>query len=354
MMCHMDSLIDTVIIGGGQSGLAAARAFTGAGLRPVLLEAGPSPTGSWPHYYDSLTLFSPARYSALPGLRFPGDPDRYPHRDEVADYLTRYASLLDADIRPRHTVTEVSPVQDGFAVRTSDGLTLHARSVVAASGSFSNPYRPALPGLDTFTGTVLHSAAYRSPEPFAGRRVIVVGAGNTALQVAVELAAHAHVSLATRAPISYARQRPLGRDLHFWLTVSGLDRLPIGPLIRRKPGVPVLDTGRYRAAVRRGAPGHRPMWSGIDGDRLIWADGTQERFDTILLATGYRPALPYLKNLDLTQRRGISVAHPGLAFLGLEWQRTLASNTLRGVGADARHIAGRLSSELVPSRRTVS
>jgi putative flavoprotein involved in K+ transport len=353
MMSGMDSLIDTLIVGGGQSGLAAVRALTEVGLKPVLLEAGPTTAGSWPHYYDSLTLFSPARYSALPGLRFPGDQDRYPHRDEVVEYLTNYAATLDADLRTEHTVTGVSLVDDGFAVETA-ATTLHARSVIAASGSFANPYRPALPGLDAFTGTVLHSAGYRSPEPFAGHRVLVVGAGNTALQVAVELAGHAHTSLATRAPVRYARQRPLGRDLTFWLTISGIDGLPVGPLLRRQPTVPVLDTGRYRAAVRRGAPDRRPLWISIEDDHLIWADGTRERFDTILLATGYRPALPYLEGLDLAQRRGLSLAHPGLAFLGLEWQRSLASNTLRGVGADARYIAKRLAAELLPARRNVS
>ena len=93
---------DAIVVGAGQAGLAAARSLLARGLNPVVLEAGPEPVGSWPRYYDSLVLFSPARYSALPGLPFPGDPQRYPHRDEVVDYLRRYAATLDADTRIRH------------------------------------------------------------------------------------------------------------------------------------------------------------------------------------------------------------------------------------------------------------
>ncbi|WP_328724509.1 NAD(P)-binding domain-containing protein [Streptomyces sp. NBC_00259] len=98
--------LDVAIIGGGQSGLAAAHAVRQQGLAPVVLEASAKPCGSWPHYYDSLTLSSPARYSSLPGLPFGGDPDRYPHRDEVVAHLQRYADRLDAGIRTGHRVTD--------------------------------------------------------------------------------------------------------------------------------------------------------------------------------------------------------------------------------------------------------
>ena len=110
---------DAIVIGAGQSGLAAAHALRQAGLAPVVLEAGPEPVGSWPHYYDSLTLFSPARYSSLPGLSFPGDPDRYPHRDEVADYLRRYATHLEVDIRTGTRVDTITATPGGYRVQAS-------------------------------------------------------------------------------------------------------------------------------------------------------------------------------------------------------------------------------------------
>jgi putative flavoprotein involved in K+ transport len=337
-----------IVIGAGQSGLAAARALLARGVQPVVLEAGPEPVGSWPRYYDSLTLFSPARYSALPGLPFPGDPEHYPHRDEVVDYLRRYAATLDADIRTGQRVLEVHAEDHGFTVHTPTDV-LAAPLLIAATGGFGNPRLPRLPGLDSFTGDVLHAGEYRSPHRFAGQHVVVVGGRNSAAQIAVELTRHARVTLATRGPIKYAPQRPLGRDAHWWSTVVGYDHLPIGHLLRTKPGIPVVDDGTYRVAIEAGRPPRRPMFTGIDGDQVTWPDGRRERVDTILLATGYRPDLGYLAPLDTLdttgeprQSRGLSCTHPGLGYVGLEWQRSFASATLRGVGRDADYLTARL------------
>ncbi|MFB7327106.1 flavin-containing monooxygenase [Streptomyces sp. NPDC056190] len=345
---------DVVVIGAGQSGLAAAHALLREGLRPVVLEASDRAAGSWPRYYDSLTLFSPARYSSLPGMPFPGtDPDRYPHRDEVVAYLTAYADQLDADIRTGQRVTGVRRVRTGFEVELQDGrLATHA--VVAASGTFGRPHRPVLPGLDGFTGTVLHTAQYRSPEPFTGQRIVVVGAGNSAVQIATELARTATVTLASRNAVRFAAQHILGRDLHFWLERTGLDIAPLGRLVRTPPTQLVIDDGRYRTALAAGRPDRRPLFIGADGAKLLWPDGTREGVDTILLATGYRPDLPYLAGLDGARdgsghprhREGIATGVPGLAFVGLEWQRSLSSSSLRGVGRDAARVARRLASRL--------
>ncbi|MET9358391.1 NAD(P)/FAD-dependent oxidoreductase [Streptomyces sp. NPDC006617] len=206
--------VDVAVIGGGQSGPATAHALRRRGLEPVVLEASAQASGSWPRYYDSLTLFSPAGHSSLPGLPFGGDPDRYPHRDEVVAHLLRYADRLDADIRTGVRVREVGIADGVFTLAPEEGGHLSARGVVAASGTFGRPYRPALPGLGDFAGAVLHATAYRAPKPFAGLwvpprpeaegpppaggwgRVVVVGAGNSAVQIAAELAVHARVTLA--------------------------------------------------------------------------------------------------------------------------------------------------------------
>ncbi|GAB2627858.1 ArsO family NAD(P)H-dependent flavin-containing monooxygenase [Streptomyces capparidis] len=348
--------VDAVVIGAGQSGLAAARALTQHGLKPVVLEASEQAAGAWPRYYDSLTLFSPARYSSLPGMPFTGgSPDRYPHRDEVVAYLTAYAARLDAEIRTRSRVTAVRADGDGFTVELEDGGSLEARAVVAASGSFGRPHRPALPGLEHFTGTLLHAAEYRNPEPFAGQRVIVVGAGNSAVQIAAELASAARVTLATRHPVKFARQRTLGRDLHFWLKWTGIDTAPLGRFVRTAPTQPVFDDGRYRAALAAGAPDRRELFTAVEEGKVTWSDGRVEEVDAIVLATGYRPDLPYLADLGALDaagnplhRGGASLTHPGLAFVGLEWQRSPSSNSLRGVGRDAARVTRRLAAQ--PSR----
>ncbi|PZG16910.1 flavin-containing monooxygenase [Nonomuraea aridisoli] len=337
--------MDTIVIGAGQSGLAAARALRDCGITPVILEAGDQPTGSWADYYDSLTLFSPARYSTMPGLDFPGDPDRYPSRDEVVAYLQHYADTLDVEIRTRVRVASVeADGAGGFLIHPAGGDTLHTQAVVAASGSFGNAYIPSLPG--HFTGQALHVADYRNPKHYAGQRVVVVGAGNSAVQVGYELAQMATVTLATRGPIQFMPQFIGGKDVHYWHATTGFDTLPAEWLARIATGTPVLDTGDYAAAVETGRLERRPMFSAFDGDHVVWADGTRERVDTVIYATGYRPHLEYLRPLGCLDDNGIplhtggiSTTHLGLAYVGLEFQRSFASNTLRGVHRDAEHIA---------------
>ncbi|NKZ02352.1 flavin-containing monooxygenase [Actinomadura latina] len=358
-----------VVIGGGQAGLATAHTARSLGLAPLVLEAAERPAGSWPHYYDSLTLFSPARRSALPGAPFPGDPDGYPTRDEVVAYLADYAAHLDADIRAGHRVAEVAEVaaaedgaRGGFEVATTGGEVFAAPLVIAATGGFSRPHRPDLPGLDGFTGTVLHSSDYRRPEPFAGRRVVIVGAGNSAVQIAIELAGIADVTLATRHPLRFMAQRLLGVDVHIWLQRTGLDTAGWArPLLTGGKGTPVMDTGTYRDAIATGNPDRRPMFSHLDGDQVVWSDGTREHADVVLLATGYRPGVDYLAGLGALDddgqprhRGGVSLTHPGLGYVGLEWQRSFASATLRGVAADARHVLTRLCEQMRTSGRALT
>ncbi|MEV1289209.1 NAD(P)/FAD-dependent oxidoreductase [Micromonospora sp. NPDC049679] len=358
-------LIDILVIGGGQAGLVAAHAARQHGLHALILEGGPTATGSWSRYYDSLRLFSPARYSSLPGFAFPGDPDRYPTRDEVVGYLADYAARLDTPIETATRVTAVARTDEGFAVTAADGRGFEARTVVSATGGFGRPYRPDLPGLDTFAGTVLHSADYRRPQPFVGQRVIVVGAGNSAVQIAAELAEVARVTLTSRSPVRFAPQRPLGIDLHAWLHRTGAELLP---LRGRRGGraTPVLDTGRYRAALADGRPDWRPMFTTVGPEGVVWADGTTDAVDAILLATGFRPEVSHLAGCYGPDGRpavddrghpvhtgGVSTTVPGLGFVGLELQRGLASATLRGVSRDARRVIPRVNAG-VPARSVIT
>lgn len=350
-----------VIVGGGQSGLVAARAAVDAGLRPVVLEAGERPVGSWPRYYDSLRLFSPTQFNSLPGRLFPGDPDDYPARDVVVDYLAHYAQGLDVEIRAKSCVTAVKSSGAGFTVHIADGDTLSAAGVVAASGSFSNPYVPRLPGQEAFAGELLHVADYRRPEAYAGRRVVVVGAGNSAVQVGYELAQVATTTLATRHPLHFWAQRVDGRDVHHRLVSTGFDLLSPPWLQYLVKGTPVLDTGEYRRAVESGLLDRRPMFTAFDGDRIVWADGRHEHVDVVLFATGYRPSLGYLRPLgalaaDGTPQHvgGISTTHLGLVYVGLEFQRSFSSNTLRGVHRDAKHVMAPLAAHVFGAADEVS
>ncbi|MFD4177211.1 flavin-containing monooxygenase [Streptomyces anulatus] len=341
---------DLIVIGAGQSGLATAALAGRHGFARVLvLESAEEPGGAWPRYYDSLTLFSPARYSSLPGMRFPGDPDRYPRRDEVVDYLRAYAERLPASIRTSTSVASVTRQDGVWRVRSKDGREFTAPAVIAATGDYGTPFLPDIPGSAGFGGRVLHAADYRSPGPFAGQRVIVAGGGNSAIQIAAELGQAADTTLATRRPVAWTPQKPLGRDLHWWLKHTRLDIAPIRRLLAKVP-VSVIDDGHYRATLDRHAVDRRDMFSRFTTDGVLWADGTKEAVDAVVFATGYRPVFDYLTGsgaLDAAgspvHRGGLSTAVRGLGFVGMEFQRSFSSKTLRGVGRDAAWLLDRLS-----------
>lgn len=192
---------------------------------------------------------------------------------------------------------------------------------------------------------MLHVADYRRAEPFRGQRIVIVGGANAAVRVGVELADVADVTLATRSPIRYLPQHLLGRDIHFWLRLSGLDRTQW----TNGRTTPVYASERQRAAFATNRLQRRPLFQRFTDDGVVWGDGCQEAVDTVMFATGYRPNLGYLTTLgalsevgDVLQRRGLSTSVPGLGYVGLARQRSVASTTLRGVGADAKIVVDHL------------
>jgi putative flavoprotein involved in K+ transport len=352
--------VDTLVIGAGQAGLAAGYHLQRAGQSFSILDAATQPGGSWPQYYDSLRLFSPAGFSSLPGLRFPGDPESYPARDEVIAYLRDYANHFHLPIVTNTRVAHIARENGLFVVQTENGQAFQARSLIAATGSFHRPHLPTIPGQELFGGTILHSYAYQSPMLFHGQRIVVVGAGNSAVQIATELAQVADVSLATRTPVRFVNQRPYGRDVHFWWWLTRLDRRPIDSRLAqwlerraKNTGRRVLDTGVYRAALAAGRPVQQPMFVRFTENGVAWDDGQAELVDTVIFATGYRPNLDYLAPLgaldaegQVLHQHGISQTVPGLYFVGLSNQRTYGSATLRGVGSDAAVVVRHLTRHL--------
>jgi len=349
-----------VVIGAGQSGLAAARALRELNISAVVLEAGDRPAGSWPCYYDSLQAFSPAGFNSMLGMPFPGDPGRYPTRDEVADYLERYAAALDVEIQTNTRVVTVRQEDREFVVVTADGRQLRAAGIVAASGSFSSPYRPTFPGEKSFTAELSHVADYRNPAPYIGKRVIVVGAGDSAAQVANELAPIANITLAARHPVRFIPQRIGGEDVHYWLRETGFDSLPAEWLSKITGGSVITDSVGFQQTLADGLLDVRPMFIALDADHVVWNVDERERVDAVILATGYRPSLDYLRELGALDTHGaplhaggISTTHLGLVYLGLEFQRSYASNTLRGVSADASAVIAPLVAWIRDAPRTI-
>lgn len=341
---------DALVLGAGQAGLATAYHLQQRGLHFQVLEASHRPVGSWPLHYKSLKLFSPARHAALPGLPFPGDPERYPSRDEVVAYLNAYAAHFQFPVVTAAEATQVLPDDEGFRVMTADGQTFFSRTVIAATGTYRRPFIPTVPSQELFRGTILHSLAYQEPSPFSGQRVLVVGAGNSAVQIAVELAQVARVSLAARTPVQFTPQRILGRDIHDWVTWLRVDQLTLGHIRRLPCPRNVFDHGVYRAAFRQGRLDQRAMFLQFTVQGVVWPGRQEEAVDTVVYATGYRANLDFLRGTGALDRRGepiqrlgVSRTVPGLYFVGLSGQRALASATLRGAGQDAALVVGQMT-----------
>ncbi|MEV1170475.1 FAD-dependent oxidoreductase, partial [Nonomuraea sp. NPDC049784] len=193
-------LADVVVIGAGQAGLAAGYHLRRAGVDFVVLDAQQAPGGAWQHMWPSLRLFSPAQYSSLPGRMMPVPADgRYPDAAHVVAYLADYEQRYRLPIVRPAAVRAVRRAGDRLAVDSGAG-TWHARIVVSATGTWWRPYVPHCPGIRGFRGEQLHTAGYRGPEPFHGRRVLVVGGGNSAAQILAELSRVARTTWATLRP----------------------------------------------------------------------------------------------------------------------------------------------------------
>ncbi|MBT2756805.1 NAD(P)-binding domain-containing protein [Mesobacillus foraminis] len=346
----MKKILDSIVIGGGQAGLAAGFHLRKNGLQFLILEANNQAIGSWPQYYDSLKLFSPSRFSSLPGMKFPGDSNHYPMRDEVILYLQDYTKHFQLPFMTNQQVVSIKKNGEEFTIHTLSGDTFQSSTIINATGSFHSPYKPEIKEQETFRGHVLHSSEYKNPERFMNQRIVVVGSGNSAVQIAIELAEVSTTTLAVRQNVQLIKQKFLGQDLHFWLKVTGLDTFPFwrfGKTIGTASAV--IDLAQYKERIAEGRPNQQPMFTSFYKDGVIWPDGKKEPVDTVIFATGYRPSLAYLRDIGALdserkplQVAGVSTSVPGLYYVGLEGQRSFASATLRGVGSDARFVVRKL------------
>ncbi len=259
--------LDVLVVGAGQAGLALAYHLREAGLRSLVVDGATEIGASWRNRWDSLRLFTPAQYDGLPGMPFPAPPDTYPTRTQVADYLQAYVARFELPVLLGTTVTRLVRDGDVFAVHTDHGL-LHARQVVVATGPFQTPVVPAVgtglgPGVQQ-----LHSAAYRNPAQIADGPVLVVGAGNSGRQIALELAAAHDVALAVGTGALELPQRMLGRDLFWWLLRLGLLATTADSrLARRMRARGDLVIGSRLSELRDAGVDVRPRLTTADGGR---------------------------------------------------------------------------------------
>jgi putative flavoprotein involved in K+ transport len=341
--------LDVVVVGGSQAGLAMAWHLAHQGLRFLVLEAGPELGHSWRSRWDSLKLFTPAQYDALPDMAFPAPADTYPTKDPVADYLQAYAAAFDLPVRLNARVTDLRRVGNDFEVRTADA-TYRAHQVVVATGPFQVPFVPPPAAKLDASVTQVHSADYRNPQALPEGPVLVVGGGNSGFQIAEELAATRTVDLSIATKYPMLPQRRAGRDLFWWLTRLGVMRVTAGSRLGRRVqarGEFIIGTNRRR--LERAGVRFRPRLADAEARTVRFADHSLlEDVGVVVWATGYRSDYAWIhipgvvREGHVVHRRGVTEV-PGLYFLGLSWQHTRGSALLGFVNDDAAYLADRIA-----------
>jgi indole-3-pyruvate monooxygenase len=367
---------ETVIVGAGPAGLAVAACLRRAGIPSVILEREDRVAASWYRHYDRLRLHTDKVHSALPYVPLPRRYPMYPSRDQLIAYLEFYARHFGLEPRFGQEVL-TAHLRDGrWQTRTRDTIYL-SRYLVMATGHNARPHLPKWPGREIFSGEVMHSSAYKNGAPYKEKRVLVVGFGNSGGEIAVDLVEHgARPALSVRAPVNVIPRDVLGVPILaiaipleklptrladalsapvVRLAFGNLDRVGLqkaaeGPFgeIERRGKIPLIDVGTI-GLIRKGAIEVRPGVERFDGHDVMFVDGTRDRYDAVVPATGYRPAVDaFLEGASLLTdehgnpcQSGREVAQ-GLYFCGFHVSPT---GMLREIAMEAKHIARDITSE---------
>lgn len=348
---------DVVVIGGGQAGLAAGYYLARRRLRFVILDAHDRVGAAWRNRWDSLELFTPARVSGLPGMRFPAPPNSYPTKDQVADYLESYARTMSLPVRTGIEARKVSRDASGHWIVETTGPALEADSVVIATGAYQSPVIPAWASELDPVILQMHAADYRNPSQLQPGSVLVVGASISGAEIATE-AAQQHPTVLVGRETGRMPIRPgqgIGRfalplmwfALNRVLTVDTPMGRKVMPLVRSH-GVPLHRSWRSAlsaAGVERitervtGARDGKPMLAGgrvLDARNVVWCTGFHGDYTWI-------EGLTYGDDDYPVTDHGVVTSAPGLYFAGLKFQRSFASSLVGGVGRDAKHIVDQIA-----------
>jgi putative flavoprotein involved in K+ transport len=348
---------ETVVIGGGQAGLAVGYHLRQQGREFVILDAHARVGDAWRTRWEGLRLFTPGRFNSLPGMPFPGDPHALPTKDEVADYLEAYATRMGLPIRTAVRVDGIWPGANGDGFRVTAGeQEFRAEQLIVATGAYD---RPRVPGFATELDpaiTQLHSSEFRSTAQLREGSVLVVGASNSGAEIALMAARDHHTVLCGRdvGKMPFRPEDRLARvfDIFFWFFVNRIATIdnPIGrkaqPSIRDH-GLP-LDRVRPKDLLQAGVERTYARVSGVQGGKPVLDDGTSMDAANVVWATGFHPDHSWI-HFPVTgadgwpaQRRGRSTTVPGLHFIGLPFMYRGGSALLGGVGRDAEYVVAHL------------
>jgi putative flavoprotein involved in K+ transport len=353
-MQTLDRTLDILIIGGGQAGLALGYSLRQTPYHFQIVEANSRIGDSWRKRYDSLVLFTPRAFSALPGLALAGDPDGYASRDEIAEYLETYARHFDLPVVTGTGIQSLERQGDGYRATTMDGAHIDARAVVLATGAFQTPAIPRL--ASGLSSAVLQRTAetYKNPADIPPGTVLVVGDGASGRDIAAELQGSHQVILATGRPRRLLPERILGKSTWWWLHTFGILRLSgetlIGRYLKQTDAFP--GKGNTLQHLQRRGVHVMPRLVSAQGSRVTFADGETVEVGVVIWTAGYRDksdwvAIPEVKDAqgNFVHRQGRAPV-PGFYFIGRPWQRSRGSALILGVGNDAAAIRGHIVRDL--------
>ena len=341
-------MYDTIIIGGGQSGLATAYYLRRMGLNYLILDEQQQAGGAWLHAWESLQLFSPAEASSLPGWLMPKGKQTYPSLQEVIQYLQEYESRYKLPIERPVQVLAVHQEEGHFRLETSKGV-YKTKTLVSTTGTYRKPFVPQYPGQEQFSGEQLHSADYKNPEPFRNKTVMIVGGGNSGAQILAEVSSVANTVWVCLEQPAFLPDEVDGRYLFSIATKiyearqRGENYVPKGSLANIVMVAPVKE------ARERGALESREPFSHFTAEGVAWPDGSTAKLDAVIWCTGFKPALEHLAPLHIVNEEGRvktkdtrSLEVPGLWLVGYGSWTGFASATLIGVGRTARQTAAEI------------
>ena len=344
---------DVVVIGGGQAALATAYFLKRAGTSFVLLDAEDGPGGAWRHAWRSLRLFSPATWSSIAGRPMPHASSDYPGRDDVIAYLEDYERHYRIPVERPVWVESVTDEGGALSIRSAT-REWRARAVVSATGTWRAPFVPPYSGREEYEGEQLHSAHYVDPTRFAGKRVLVVGGGNSGAQILAEVSRVAIATWVTLQPPTFLADDVDGRVLFARATERWKARqegrvvdAPVGGL------GDIVMVSPVKEARSRGVLNAVPPFERFTSTGVVWANGTEEAIDAVIWCTGFKPALDHLGSMGIVESSGRvqvagtrSIMAPQLWLVGYgEWTGA-ASATLVGVTRTARSTVAEIMTAL--------
>jgi putative flavoprotein involved in K+ transport len=362
----MTRVFDTVIVGGGQAGLAMGYYLKRQGCHFIILDAGGRVGDAWRNRWDSLKLFTPAAFSALPGWSFPAPGASYPSKDAMADYLEGYARRFALPVVLNRRVDTLQLDPNSYVVQAG-GERYQAEHVIVASGAYHAPYIPAFAVQLDPAIMQIHSRDYRNPGQLPEGDVLIVGAGNSGAEIAIDVAASRRVYLSGRdtGSIPSAPSGALGITIvrPFWYLLGRLDvnaDTRFGRKARlhgKQRGAPLI---RLKLDDLDGAGIQRvPRTESVCQGKPVLADGRALQVSAVIWATGFRPDFRWIQLPVFgtdgypRHRRGIVAEAPGLFFVGLPFQHSVLSAVIGGVGNDARFLATELARASVAPRGSV-